>query len=128
LGRRYSRATETQYRGCPYIIYTAELTLPGHPARRLIEKLLEKRRVWFRERAAEAGLLNPEQVAEELDVLFDGAVASGAKRGDLVAAQTAKRIVRVVLAAATPASKRIGNLTARRAAARRSVKGGAQAC
>jgi hypothetical protein len=84
--------------------------------------------VWFRERAAEAGLLNPEQVAEELDVLFDGAVASGAKRGDLVAAQTAKRIVRVVLAAATPASKRIGNLTARRAAARRSVKGGAQAC
>jgi AcrR family transcriptional regulator len=99
--------TGTQYRGCPYIIFTAELTAPDHPARRLIEKLLSKRRAWFRDRAAEAGLVNPEEVAEELDVLFDGALASGAKRGDLVAAETAKRLARRVVAAAMPPAERV---------------------
>jgi hypothetical protein len=99
--------TGTQYRGCPYIIFTAELTAPDHPARRLIEKLLSKRRAWFRDRAAEAGLLNPEEVAEELDVLFDGALASGAKRGDLVAAETAKRLARRIVAAAMPPAERV---------------------
>jgi|SRR5579884_137643 len=94
--------TGTEYRGCPYIIFTAELTAPGHPARRRVERLLAKRREWFRDRAAEAGFANPDELAEELDVLFDGAIASGAKRGDLVAARTAKRIVRRLLDAAAP--------------------------
>ncbi|HEX3465911.1 MAG TPA: TetR family transcriptional regulator [Candidatus Elarobacter sp.] len=93
----------TKYRGCPYIIYTAELTDPGHPARRLIETYIAKRRAWFRDRAAEAGVSDPETVAEELDLLFDGALASGAKRGNLVAAQTAQRMARLVLNAAVPA-------------------------
>ncbi|HYW53719.1 MAG TPA: helix-turn-helix domain-containing protein [Dongiaceae bacterium] len=93
----------SEYRGCPYIIFTAELTEPGHPARRLIEHLLAKRRAWFRERAVEAGLQNPDDVAEQLDVLFDGAAASGAKRGNLIAARTAKRIALMVVSGATPA-------------------------
>jgi AcrR family transcriptional regulator len=90
----------SQYRGCPYIIYTAELTDPQHPARRLIDTFIAKRRAWFRDRAAEAGARDPESVAEELDLLFDGALASGAKRGNLVAAQTAKRMARMVLTGA----------------------------
>ncbi|HEY0615857.1 MAG TPA: helix-turn-helix domain-containing protein [Candidatus Elarobacter sp.] len=97
----------TDYRGCPYIIFTAELTAPSHPARRLIEKLLLRRRTWFRDRAAEAGLGDPDEVAEELDVLFDGAVASGAKRGDATAARTAKRMVRLVLERAAPRLRRV---------------------
>jgi AcrR family transcriptional regulator len=92
----------SKFRGCPYIIYTAELTDPGHPARRLIEMYIARRREWFRDRAAEAGACDPDAVAEELDLLFDGALASGAKRGNLVAAQTAKRMARMVLAAAAP--------------------------
>lgn len=95
----------SDYRGCPYIIFTAELTAPRHPARRMIEHLLEKRRTWFRDRATEAGLTNPDDVAEQLDVLFDGAAASGAKRGDLVAARTAKRVARMVIANAAPANR-----------------------
>jgi len=89
---------KTQYRGCPYIIFAAELTEVGHPARRLIEKLLAKRRAWFRDRAAEAGLADANEVAEQLDVLFDGALASGSKRGDLVPARTAKKLALMVLA------------------------------
>ena len=95
----------SDYRGCPYIIFTAELTEPRHPARRMIEHLLEKRRTWFRDRATEAGLANPDDVAEQLDVLFDGAAASGAKRGDLVAARTAKRLARMVIANDAPAHR-----------------------
>jgi AcrR family transcriptional regulator len=95
----------SDYRGCPYIIFTAELTEPGHPARRLIEHLLAKRRAWFRDRALEAGLQHPDDVAEQLDVLFDGAAASGAKRGNLIAARTAKRLALMVLASASPAPR-----------------------
>lgn len=92
---------DTSYRGCPYIFYTAELTERSHPARRLIERRLLARRQWFRDRAAEAGLRNPEDVAERLDVLFDGALASGAKRGDVVAARAALELVHLVLANAS---------------------------
>ena len=98
----------SDYRGCPYIIFTAELTEPGHPARRLIEHLLAKRRAWFRDRAVEAGLHDPDDVAEQLDVLFDGAAASGAKRGNLVAARTAKRLAHMVVSAASAAASRTG--------------------
>jgi AcrR family transcriptional regulator len=91
---------DTRYRGCPYIIFSAELTATGHPARRLIERRLQRRRQWFRERAIEAGLAEAEEVAEELDVLFDGALASGAKRGDLAAPQAARRVVTRILAQA----------------------------
>jgi hypothetical protein len=90
----------SEYRGCPYIIFTAELTEPGHPARRLIEHLLAKRRAWFRDRAVEAGLPSPDDVSEQLDVLFDGAAASGAKRGNVIAARTAKRLARMVVSGA----------------------------
>jgi AcrR family transcriptional regulator len=92
----------SEFRGCPYIIFTAELTEPGHPARRLIEHLLERRRGWFRDRAVEAALQNPNDVAEQLDVLFDGAAASGAKRGNLVATRAAKQLALIVISAAEP--------------------------
>jgi AcrR family transcriptional regulator len=87
----------TEYRGCPYVIFTAELTQPDHPARRLIEKLLVKRRKWFRDRATEAGLTNPDEIAEQLDVIFDGALASGAKRRDSAPARTAKGLAHMIL-------------------------------
>ena len=104
----------TEYRGCPYIIFTAELTDRGHPARRLIEKLIAKRRAWFRDRAAEAGLAAPDEVAEQLDLLFDGALASGAKRGDAAAARTARRMASIVLKAAAPARAPRAAATVRR--------------
>lgn len=114
--------TDTHYRGCPYIIFTAELTSPGHPARLLIERYLAKRRAWFRERASEAGVANPVQVAEELDVLFDGAVASGAKRGDLTAVRTAARVARMVVAAGLPQRSGAGTHGAPRIAPARAAR------
>ncbi|MFN2460306.1 MAG: TetR/AcrR family transcriptional regulator [Candidatus Velthaea sp.] len=114
----------SKYRGCPYIIFTAELTEPAHPARRLIEHLLAKRRTWFRERAAEAGLRHADDVAEALDVLFDGAAASGAKRGNLIAVRSAQRLAALVIenaapSHAAPAGTRADAPRRRRRAARR---------
>ena len=85
------------YRGCPYVFYAAELTDRRHPARRIIERRLQRRREWFRDRAGEAGLPDPDALAEELDLLFDGALALGAKRGDVIAARTARRLAARVL-------------------------------
>lgn len=73
--------TDNAFRGCPYIIFTAELTERNHPARRLIERRILKRRKWFESRLQEAGARTPEMLAEELDVLFDGALAVAAKSG-----------------------------------------------
>lgn len=95
------------YRGCPYVFFAAELTDRQHPARRIIERRLVRRREWFRERAAEAGLRDPERLSEELDLVFDGALALGAKRGDAVAARTARRLAaRLLRDAAAPKAAR----------------------
>ena len=75
--------TNTSFRGCPYNIYSAELNDRRHPARQLIEQRILKRRKWFETRLEEAGAHDPTALAEELDVLFDGALAAGMKRGAL---------------------------------------------
>jgi hypothetical protein len=92
--------SDTNYRGCPYIIFTAELTDRRHPARLLVERRTTQRRSWFSDRAAEAGAADPEFLAEQLDVLFDGAFAAGTKRGDARPAQAALAAVRTLLEAA----------------------------
>jgi len=91
---------ETDFRGCPYIIFTAELTDRAHPARQLIERRVARRREWFKQRLLEAGLRSPEMLAEQLDVLFDGALAACAKRGGTRAARAAATAARTLLSAA----------------------------
>jgi AcrR family transcriptional regulator len=73
----------TDYRGCPYIFFTAELVDRNHPARHMVQRRVAKRRAWFTELAGAAGAHDPTALAEQLDVLFDGALASGTKREDL---------------------------------------------
>jgi AcrR family transcriptional regulator len=87
----------TAYRGCPYIIVAAELTDRNHPARLVVEELTRRRRLWFRERAAELHAPDAELLAEQLDVLFDGALASAAKRSDSAPAQAAMRTAEMLI-------------------------------
>ena len=88
------------YRGCPYIIASAELADPRHPGRAVVRDFVLKRRAWFRNRAAEAGARDPDLLAEQLDVLFDGALASAAKRGDTAPAEAALIAAQTLLALA----------------------------
>ena len=92
--------TGSDYRGCPYIIFTAELVRCDHPARHIIERRVAKRRAWFRDLAAQAGAKDPDLLADELDVLFDGALASGAKSLTLKPAKAAIAAARTLLASA----------------------------
>jgi len=87
------------YRGCPYIIASAELTDPRHPGRIVVRTMAAKRRAWFRDRAAEAGARDPEMLSEQLDVLFDGALASSSKRGETLPAEAALVAAQALLAA-----------------------------
>jgi AcrR family transcriptional regulator len=89
---------ESEYRGCPYIIAAAELTDPRHPARVVVRDLVAKRRAWFRERAAAAGARDPDLLAEQLDVLFDGALASATKRGETAPAEAALAAAQALVA------------------------------
>jgi AcrR family transcriptional regulator len=93
--------TDTKYRGCPYIIFTAELVDRGHPARQIIERRIAKRRAWFRDMAQQAGIADPDLLSEQLDVLFDGALACGTKRGELTPAKAALSAAKILLSGVT---------------------------
>ena len=91
----------TAYRGCPYINASAELNDPRHPARVVVTEMVRLRRNWFRKRAAEAGASAPDVLAEQLDVLFDGAMASAMKRGDTTPAHAALAAAEALIEVAT---------------------------
>jgi AcrR family transcriptional regulator len=92
----------TDYRGCPYIFFTAELVDRKHPARHVVQRRVAKRRMWFTEMAEAAGARDPLLLAEQLDVLFDGALASGAKREDLRPAEAAISAAQALIELACP--------------------------
>jgi AcrR family transcriptional regulator len=72
---------EPDFRGCPHLNAAVELADPHHPARTVARELKENRVRWFLERARELGVAEPEVLAEQLMVLFDGAVTSSTLRG-----------------------------------------------
>jgi AcrR family transcriptional regulator len=90
--------SRTEFRGCPYIFFTAELVDRNHPARHMVQRRVAQRRAWFVEMAQAAGAKDPASLAEQLDVLFDGALASGTKREDLRPADAAAKAARTLIA------------------------------
>jgi AcrR family transcriptional regulator len=95
---------DTSFRGCPWIIIAAELADPDHPARQIVRERVVVRKRWFADRAREAGVAAPELLAEQLNLLFDGVLAHGAKVGDSNAAEAALSAANVLLAQALPRS------------------------
>ncbi|HYZ15943.1 MAG TPA: helix-turn-helix domain-containing protein [Candidatus Acidoferrum sp.] len=112
---------DSDYRGCPYIIIAAELTDPRHPARVIVNDLVHRRRQWFRDRVAEAGATSPELLAEQLEVLFDGALANATKRGETSPAEAALAAAEALLDAAIAQTKTVRAPRAPRAKVSRGV-------
>ncbi|MDX3853462.1 TetR/AcrR family transcriptional regulator [Streptomyces sp. AK02-01A] len=67
--------TKEDFRGCPLINAAAELSVPSHPARTIAADYKLDLQAYFTRQAALAGAREPEALAEQLAILFDGGLA-----------------------------------------------------
>jgi AcrR family transcriptional regulator len=95
-------ASHPKWRGCPFLNTGTEFPEPDHPARAII--LANKRTVRERLRtlAAAANARDPELLAEQLQLLIDGAYAIGQSLGPEGPAKTIASAGRALLATQLP--------------------------
>jgi AcrR family transcriptional regulator len=92
-------ASHPKWRGCPFLNTATEFPEPGHPARAVI--LAHKRAVRERLRglAAAARARDPDLLAQQLQLLIDGAYAIGQSLGPSGPAKTVAGAGRALIAA-----------------------------
>ncbi|MFJ1654717.1 TetR/AcrR family transcriptional regulator [Streptomyces sp. NPDC088337] len=80
-----AQAGTQEYRGCPYLAVQVELKNEEHPASRVACRVKEDLTAFFRTEAASGGASDPDLLARQLALIFDGASArAGIKADDLV--------------------------------------------
>lgn len=89
---------QKDFRGCRFVNAVAELGEDDRAARRIAIDFKEGRRRWFRERLVAIGVKEAEQLATQLAMLVDGAIAMAMVRGDPAMARAAASAARVLLA------------------------------
>jgi AcrR family transcriptional regulator len=62
------------FRGCPFINTAAELANPGHPAREVARDYKLGLRGYFASQAERGGADDPQRLADQLIIVFDGAI------------------------------------------------------
>ena len=97
LERRFA---DPAFRGCPYVNAVTELGDARHPAAAIALQFKEQRRLWFRALLERLGAKDSEGLATQLQILFEGALASTLIRGDPALARSARDAAEVLLAAA----------------------------
>ena len=68
------------YRGCPYLAVLVELKDPEHPASAVARAVKDRLQSFFREQAEQGGAADPEVLARQLMLVFDGASARAGAR------------------------------------------------
>ena len=63
-----------EFRGCPFVNTATELADPGHPARRVARDYKLRLRGYFARQAERGHAADPERLADQLVVVFDGAI------------------------------------------------------
>ncbi len=63
------------FRGCPFVNTATELTDPGHPARQIALSYKLQLRDYFADQARLGGAIDPPCLADQLMMVFDGAIA-----------------------------------------------------
>src|SRR5713101_5342544 len=86
--------------GCPYVNAVTELGDPRHPASKIAVQFKEQRRLWYRALLERLDARNPDALATQLQILFEGALASALVRGDPALARSARDAAEVLLEAA----------------------------
>ncbi|GAA4492649.1 TetR/AcrR family transcriptional regulator [Actinoallomurus oryzae] len=75
-------AAQPGYRGCPFLAVQVELKDVDHPASRAASAAKDRMRDFFRDEAERAGALDPDTLARQLVMLYDGAVARAGAAGE----------------------------------------------
>jgi AcrR family transcriptional regulator len=91
---------EGNYRGCPYLNTSVELTDPTHPARQAATDYLQEIEDHLTGFAADAGHRDPRRIGAELQTLLAGAIALGVARRSGGPALVARDVARTMLSEA----------------------------
>lgn len=90
------RVAEKDFRGCAFFRATAE----GKPSAR-VDAVITESRLWlkslFTELASASGARQPERLAAQLVLLYDGAIVAAQLDGDLLAPRTARDTAETLL-------------------------------
>jgi len=96
--------TSEGFRGCPFMNASLELADPAHPARAVADRHKRATRDEFEALASAAGVPDPASLADQLGLLFDGAIAQAQMRDPTQAARAALAAAKALVdAAAKPA-------------------------
>lgn len=92
-------ASQPRWRGCPFLNTGTEFPEPDHPARAIIRAHKQGVRDRLRALAAAAGAHDPDLLAQQLQLLIDGAYAIGQSLGPEGPARTVAGAGRALVAA-----------------------------
>ncbi|MFJ1708901.1 TetR/AcrR family transcriptional regulator [Kitasatospora sp. NPDC088346] len=70
-----------EYRGCPFVATAVELKDPGHPASVVARRSKDALTAFFQREAARGGAVEPETLARQLTIVFDGAGSRAVVQG-----------------------------------------------
>ncbi|MGW4729404.1 TetR/AcrR family transcriptional regulator [Streptomyces shenzhenensis] len=80
FGRLAERSVDPGYHGCPYLAVLVELKDPEHPASAVARGVKERLAADFRALAEQGGARDPDLLARQLMLVFDGASARAGAR------------------------------------------------
>ena len=89
------------FRGCPFMNASLELADPAHPARAVAERHKTATRDQFAALARELEVADPDALADQLALVFDGAIAQAQMRDAAGTATAALAAATALLDAAT---------------------------
>lgn len=96
--------TDPDFRGCQFINAAAEFPCDSDPVHQEAARHKEATLELLRETAAAAGAEDPDQLARQILVLFEGAITVRQVTGDDQAAATARQVAELLVEAAVPAA------------------------
>jgi AcrR family transcriptional regulator len=88
------------FRGCPFVNAIAELGDTAHPGTRMAVAYKEQRRLWLRDTLSQLSVADPDGLATQIAILYEGAIIAALVRGDSGMAAAAKAAARVLLTSA----------------------------
>ncbi|MFF5079908.1 TetR/AcrR family transcriptional regulator [Actinoplanes sp. NPDC000266] len=75
-------ATAPGFQGCPFVAVSLEVKAPDHPARLVARRYKDMLTAFFRAEAEKGGAADPEKLARQLTMTFDGASAWAVMHGE----------------------------------------------